>query len=122
MSAHMKKRPTEIQVNMGDRVMKFVDVPASKVRPILTLLKNYQDESISWRDLAQDRMKSAGGESAYMVRVARERAELTQVELAKRLKMPQGNISQIETGRRPVGKLLAKRMAKIFNLDYRVFL
>ncbi len=32
------------------------------------------------------------------------------------------NISQIETGKRSVGKNLAKRLAKIFNLDYRVFL
>lgn len=57
-----------------------------------------------------------------MVKSAREAAGLTQAKLAKKLNIPQSNISQIETGRRSVGKNLAKRLAKIFNLDYRVFL
>ena len=57
-----------------------------------------------------------------MVKSAREGAGLTQAQLADKLKIPQSNISQIETGKRAVGKNLAKRLARIFKLDYRVFL
>lgn len=122
MSVPMKKLHTEIQVSVGDKVIRFKDVPPSKLRPILGALKKYQEESIPWRELAKNRINDAGGESAYMVRTARMKAGMTQEELASKLKMPQSNVSQIETGTRPVGKGLAKRLSKIFNLDYRVFL
>ena len=122
MSVPMKRLPTEIQVNLGGKVLKFTDIPSSKLKPILRSLEGYKEEGIPWRELAKDRIKAAGGESAYMVKTARQSADMTQAELAKRLKMPQSNISQIETGDRPVGKKLAKRLSKIFDLDYRVFL
>ena len=122
MSVPMKRLPTEVQVNVGGKVLKFTDVPSSKLKPILRSLKEYKEEGIPWRELAKDRIKAAGGESAYMVKSARQSADMTQAELAKRLKMPQSNISQIETGDRSVGKKLAKKLSKIFNLDYRVFL
>jgi ribosome-binding protein aMBF1 (putative translation factor) len=122
MSVLMKKHPTEIQVNLGGKVIRYTNVPASKLNPILVSLKDYQEESIPWRELAKDRISAAGSESAHMVRSARQSANMTQVELATLLKMPQANLSQVETGKRSIGKSLAKKLAKIFNLDYRVFL
>ncbi|MBI5139552.1 helix-turn-helix transcriptional regulator [Candidatus Nomurabacteria bacterium] len=85
---------------------------------IIVSLDYYRDKSIPWRELAKDRIQISGGEAAYMVRLSRERVDMTQVELAKKLGMPQANISQIETGRRSVGKALAKKFAKIFNRDF----
>ena len=122
MSAPMKRLPTEVQIKVEGKILLFRDIPSSKLKPIVGALKEYQDETIPWRELAKDRIKDAGGESSYMVKSAREGANLTQVQLAVKLNIPQSNISQIETGKRPVGKNLAKRLAKIFNLDYRVFL
>lgn len=122
MSERMKKRPIEVEVKTGDEIIRFRDVPASKVRALVISLKGYREESIPWREVAKHRIKEAGGESAHMVRVSRERAGLTQVELAEKLRMPQANLSQIETGRRSVGKVMAKRLSKVFSLDYRVFL
>jgi DNA-binding XRE family transcriptional regulator len=119
MSVHMKTRPTEIQVVTGSHVRRFRDVPPSKLRPLLTLLKDYEDDSVPWRELAKDRIESAGSEGAY---TARKRLGLTQQELAEKLKMPQGNVSQLEVGKRPIGKALAKRLSKVLELDYRVFL
>lgn len=118
----MKTRPTEVQIKAGEKVFRFTDVPSSKLKPILVSLKDYSDEALPWREVAKSRIKASGGESAHMVRMSREMAEMTQVELASRLKMPQANLSQIETGKRPVGKALAKKLAKIFHIDYRVFL
>lgn len=122
MSAPMKKPLTEVQIKLEGKVLLFRDIPSSKLKPIARALKAYSEEIIPWRDLAKERIKASGGESAYMVKSAREGAGLTQAQLADKLKIPQSNISQIETGKRSVGKNLAKRLAKIFNLDYRVFL
>ena len=117
-----ESRTTEIQIKAGKKILRFTDVPASRLRPILVSLRDYADEALPWREISGARMKAAGGESAHMVRTSREMAGMTQVELAKLLKMPQANLSQVESGRRSVGKALAKKMAKIFQVDYRVFL
>ena len=122
MSAPMKKPPTEVQIKLGGKVFLFRDIPSSKLKPIARALKAYSDETIPWRESAKERIAASGGESAHMVKSAREGAGLTQAQLAKKLNIPQSNISQVETGKRSVGKNLAKRLAKIFNLDYRVFL
>lgn len=47
---------------------------------------------------------------------------LTQKEFAELLGMKQHHISEIENGKRNIGKELAKRIAKQFNRDYRIFL
>lgn len=52
----------------------------------------------------------------------RHREGLTQIELAKLLGVAQYNISKMERGKRPIGKDMAKRMAKLFKTDYRMFL
>ena len=122
MSAPMKMRPTEIQIKAGEKVFRFSDIPQSKLTPILVSLKDYSHKTLPWREIAEERIKNAGGEAAHMVKTSREIAGLTQTKLAKRLGMPQANISQIETGRRSVGKALAKKLSKIFKVDYRVFL
>jgi transcriptional regulator with XRE-family HTH domain len=59
---------------------------------------------------------------AVAVRGLRRREGLTQAEMGKMLGIPQANISQMEHGRRPIGKQIAKRLAELFNTDYRLFL
>ena len=52
----------------------------------------------------------------------RTRDGLTQVELAKKLKTNQSAISAMEAGTRPIGKIVAKKLANIFDTDYRAFI
>lgn len=118
----MKKPPTEVQIRFGNKMLRFSHVPSKQIKPILVLLEGYEEPSVSWRENAQKRMDAVGGEAAYMLQNARKMAGFTQIQLAHKLRMPQGNISQIESGKRMIGKTLAKRLAKIFNLDYRLFL
>ena len=47
---------------------------------------------------------------------------LTQVEMAKWTKMTQSDISQIENGTRNIGRKVAQRIEKLFDVDYRSFL
>jgi plasmid maintenance system antidote protein VapI len=53
---------------------------------------------------------------------ARRKEGLTQKELARIIGVSQSNISEMETGKRTIGKKMAKRLAKITNVGYKLFL
>ena len=57
------------------------------------------------------------------LRIYRENAGLTQAALGERMGgVPRQHISNMETGKRPIGKENAKRLAAALHIDYRVFL
>jgi transcriptional regulator with XRE-family HTH domain len=47
---------------------------------------------------------------------------MSQKELADQIGVKQVHISQMENEKRPIGKAMAKRLAKVLNVDYRIFL
>ena len=53
---------------------------------------------------------------------ARLMHELTQAQLAAMIGVKPGHISEMENGKRPIGKEMAKRLAKALNTSYKVFL
>ncbi len=57
-----------------------------------------------------------------LLRGIRAREHLTQIEMAKLIKVTQSDISQIENGTRGVGRKIAQRIEKLFGVDYRSFL
>ena len=56
------------------------------------------------------------------LRGARKREGLTQKQLAELLGISQTHISEMEHGKRPMGKEMAKRLAKVLKVDYRLLL
>ena len=56
-----------------------------------------------------------------MLRGSRNKANLTQKQLAGLLNISQHHISEMENGKRSIGKGMAKRLATIFKMDYRIF-
>ncbi len=52
----------------------------------------------------------------------RSRENLTQVAFAKKIGVSQANLSKMENGARNIGKTVAMRIARVFNIDYRTFL
>lgn len=52
----------------------------------------------------------------------RLREGLSQIAFAKKIKVTQANLSNMENGKRPIGKTIAKRIEKIFGTNYRYFL
>ena len=57
------------------------------------------------------------------LRIYRENAGLTQTALGERMGgVPRQHISNMENGKRPIGKENAKRLAAALHVDYRVFL
>lgn len=123
MSAHTKKHPTkEVRIKVSKNVEKLFLVPKDKVEGILKLINDYEaEESTPWREVFKKEINDSS-EAAIVLRASRTKAGLTQKELAKKLKTSQPNIAALENGSRSIGKELAKKLSKIFNTDYRVFL
>lgn len=90
-------------------------------------LDTYQREQVIDTEFIHEEMRKKHGAyyrtPGYMVWIYRRgRTRLTQAAFAKKLKIKQHHISEIEHNKRPVGKELAKKMAKLFKCDYRKFL
>jgi DNA-binding XRE family transcriptional regulator len=73
-------------------------------------------ESIPWEEVFPDYNASVA------LRGARHKESLTQKELAKLIEVSQHHISEMENGKRPIGKDMAKKLAKVLHISYRVFL
>jgi plasmid maintenance system antidote protein VapI len=56
------------------------------------------------------------------LRGIRYREDLTQDQLAAQTGIHRRHLSEMENGKRPIGKENAKKLAKVLNADYRMFL
>ena len=56
------------------------------------------------------------------LRAARRREGMSQERLSQLTDLPQRHISEMENGKRPIGKDTAKKLAKALNTNYKVFL
>lgn len=65
-----------------------------------------------------DKFTKAGA----LLKGLRLREGLSQIEFAKKINVTQANLSNMENGRRPIGKIIAKRIEKAFGANYRYFL
>jgi DNA-binding XRE family transcriptional regulator len=98
-----------------------VRVRADKADAACSALAEYivEETSIPWREamgLEDDEIPGVA------LRGARYKEDLTQVELAKLLGISQHHISEMEHGKRPISKEMAKRLGKVLNIGYKVFL
>lgn len=80
-----------------------------------------REKSVDWREA----FKEAFGDtpvSAVSLKGMRNREGWTQRELGEKIGVSQANLSKMERGERPIGKTIAKRLAAVFETDYRLFL
>jgi predicted transcriptional regulator len=56
------------------------------------------------------------------LRGAREKEGLTQTELSRKTGIPQRHISEMENGKRPIGKKNARIYSKALNMRWKIFL
>jgi hypothetical protein len=77
-------------------------------------------ETIPWRDAfpAWSEAQLPGVALAG----ARTKEGITQVQLARMTGIPQRHISEMEHGKRVIGKERAKKLAKVLKIDYHIFL
>jgi len=125
MSVPMKKHPIERVEPILIRGKRFY-VPPEKASAVLILLKGdsvqAQDEEMIPADEVFKDLHAKYTKHGSALRGARFKEEMTQVELASKLKITQSDLSKMEHGKRPIGKKMAKRLAKVLNINYRVFL
>ena len=114
MLEHMKKQYITGYVNFSFRIPKDRADEAQKV--LASLGAEDVKDSVAWEEVFPEFNPSVA------LRGARNREGLTQTELADQIGIKQIHISQMENNKRPIGKEMAKRFAKVLNLDYRVFL
>jgi len=115
MSEAMRKRI------MADYVDVRFRIPANKLVEAKQALASYgaiaeEPESIPWEEVYPDFNGSVA------LRGARKRETLTQKELARLVGVSQTHISEMEHGKRPIGKEMARRLAQALKVNYRVFL
>ena len=124
MQALTKKRPTENQVEVrfegsyANMVKLRRMAQALKVNDVtewgLEEKELYDPEEVS-PELAWN----SGGVS---IRGGRGKEGLTQKQLADMIGISQHHISEMENGKRTIGKETARKLATALNVDYRVFL
>ena len=123
MSEAAKTRLTEIMV--GQKHPKKFRVPNDKVKGILILLDDYKvtsdDESVA-PDEAFKYLYEQFGKAGTLLAGYRLRDGFTQLELAEKLGTSQSAVAGMERGKRPISKQMANKLAKIFSVNYRVFL
>jgi DNA-binding XRE family transcriptional regulator len=101
-------------------------VSPRRAAAILELLRDYQIEEEEEKTVPPSEafkdLYNKYGKSGSIIRGYRAQRGLTQFALAKNLGVTQGDLSKMENGKRPIGKDIAHRLAKIFDVNYRVFL
>ena len=118
MSALMKKHPTKNLAKISWRGKRYA-VPIEIIERYK--VKSDHNDYISIDDLFSD-LTQKSGEPGVLLKGLRYREGLNQIKFAKKLNISQPNLSAMENGKRIIGKDLAKRIAEIFLLDYRIFL
>ena len=92
-----------------------------KTRKTCYLLQDKaEDELIPWRQAFPD-LKDEDMPGLHL-QAARHYCGFTQMALSQKTGIPQRHISEMENGKRPIGKKTAKLLAEILKTDYRFFL
>jgi DNA-binding XRE family transcriptional regulator len=95
---------------------------AERIKRFITSIEaEKQSESRPWREVFNELRPDDNIPSAIL-RGSRVKEELTQVQLSEMTGIPRRHISEMEHGKRPIGKETARKLAKALNCDYRVFL
>lgn len=129
MSAHTREHRTDKQkffcviVNLNNS-RKSYNIPLSHQKELEKVLEEYSEDGdtpIAWEILAKDRIEKYK-KSGLVLRGMRYREGMSQKNLAEASGITQNEISNIENGKRTVGKKVAEKLAKVLNFDYRILL
>lgn len=117
MSAHTRTLPTKphdfIQMRHAGVLYQFPAQILEKYRVI--------EPKVSQEEVF-DTINKKYTKPGALLQGIRIRENLTQIEMAKLIKVTQSDISQMENGTRKIGRTIAKRIEKEFGVDYRSFL
>jgi len=97
-----------------------IEMQAKAVEMMRSIGFHDTEDKASWRSAFPE---FADNRQGTVLRGARLKEELTQKDLAEKTGIPQRHISEMETGKRSIGKKRAAILAKALSVsDYRIFL
>jgi len=95
---------------------------AERIKRIIARIEaEQQGGSRPWREVFTE-LRPDDAIPAAILRGSRNKEGLTQVQLSEMTGIPRRHISEMEHGKRPIGKESAKKLAIALKCDYRVFL
>lgn len=125
MLAHMKTHRTEKSIDQD--IVCVIHKGVTYYIPVLILQHYAQKQSgnieknISGTEVLAV-LDATHTRAGALLKGIRCRENMTQVEFARKINVTQANLSAMENGKRPIGKDVSKRIARLFDVDYRYFL
>ncbi|MBG0790981.1 MAG: helix-turn-helix transcriptional regulator [Desulfovibrionaceae bacterium] len=104
--------PVKQAGKIAEAIKSFLRLAGHEVRE----LNDEGEELFSVEEVFPDR------HPGKLLRGARVREDLTQAQLAEKAGLKPHHISEMENRKRPIGKEVAKRLAEVLNMDYRILL
>lgn len=123
MLEHTKKPPTENVENIQEAIVMLFEGPYAAREKAITAMRELgfvaKTEGKPWKEALNYNTETW---SATCLRGGRTKEGLTQQQLSELTGIPRTHISDMERGRRPIGKQTAKKLASALKLDARLFL
>ncbi len=116
MQAHTKEHLTEEMVELRLKVHRH-NVPL--VRRYVEAVESEEERTYTVAEVFPEYI---GKELQVALRAYRTREALTQKQLSALTGIPQHHISEMENGKRSIGKERAKKLAEALHCDYRQLL
>jgi len=116
MRAHTRKHLTDELVTITLQVRR------SKVPQLRQYAKSLETEEERSFSIAEVFPEYVGRELEVALRAYRNREGFTQKRLAELTGIPQHHISEMENGKRSIGKERARKLAEALHCDYRQLL
>jgi len=117
----LKRSLKRASVTVGTRNYSVPQDLVSKLIEELEPHRVEEEELLSFEEFFNDE-KDSLPEGAKFLRGLRYKEDMTQEDFAAAIGVTQSNLSAMENGRRTIGKEVAKRIAEIFETNYRYFL
>ncbi len=118
----------EIHHDLGNIVLKLSGkVNQTRLKKMIraTLDQYLAEDRVSAKTIHAEAKQHHGDyyrTAGYTLRLYRQRADLTQVELADKTGIRQHHLSEMENNKRVLGKANAKKLAKVLDCDYQKLL
>jgi DNA-binding XRE family transcriptional regulator len=116
MQALTKKRPTDDMITLHLRVHRH---NAPLVKRYAEAIETEEERTYTVAEVFPEYI---GKETQVALRAYRNREGLTQKRLSELTGIPQHHISEMENGKRSIGKERAKKLAEALHCDYRQLL
>ncbi len=119
MLVHVKVPPTDLRIT-GEGAQTVINDLHRLYNDnlIIDVEENYVDvEETDWYKKMQAKMTPGA-----VLRVYRHNAGLSLADFSEKSGVPKGHLSQMENGKRPIGKHMACKLSKTIGCDYRSLL